>query len=558
MNKKSIILTFGLLMILSFTMPTAFVEEYNLDRNLPAQDNMFLSNEVHDNILIVNDTDFIAQAEDEVWPGEGTPSSPYYIEGYNISSDLTGIEIHNVSLYFVIQNCYIDSVSVTSNDGIYLKNVTHSEIRDTTVQDKINGISLVYSGNVLVSGFTVSYCFNGFHLFEANNSRIEYCEIFECEYGFRSFSSDNLAISNTDVHDNLYTAIDIMESDFAEITSCGSYDNGGIGIFVWSSQNITITENVAYRNGDLDTGVLLYLSDNATITGNELYDNQHVGIMLEYSNLAIIQDNHISNNSDMGIYLYDSNNCSIMNNEVWENGFWNLRSPVGGVVLDGSLHSVIQGNSIGNNSFAGIYLVETVDYGEITGNHIYNNTDHGIYGYDSNDFKVFNNDIWGNGWNSTSTYVGAISTSACQGWNISENTIWNNVHHGMYLYGNYFDIVGNRVYNNNESGITMIMSSYDSITGNIVHGQDVGISVYNQHTDVTHNIVFDNGYGIQTYSCTNVSLYYNDLAWNTVNAEEASCFGVYWHDNQSIGNWWGDYSGASSYGITNGTHIVNY
>jgi len=54
-------------------------------------------------------------------------------------------------------------------------------------------------------------------------------------------------------------------------------------------------------------------------------------------------------------------------------------------------------------------------------------------------------------------------------------------------------------------------------------------------------------------------MFENDIGWNTLNAIQLhSEDETLWHDNESIGNWWSDYGGAGSFGITNGTQIVNY
>lgn len=47
-------------------------------------------------IVVANDSDF----SDQGWPGEGNKEQPYLIQGLNITTDGTCIEISNTSVHF--------------------------------------------------------------------------------------------------------------------------------------------------------------------------------------------------------------------------------------------------------------------------------------------------------------------------------------------------------------------------------------------------------------------------------------------------------------------------
>ncbi|MHA2150973.1 MAG: hypothetical protein ACXAAQ_03160, partial [Candidatus Thorarchaeota archaeon] len=75
----------------------------------------------HDPIYIDDDADFSSQAIAESWPGNGSPSSPYRIENYNIEIVTgQGIRINeNVTAHFIIDNCTIYGTPLTT--GVFMK-----------------------------------------------------------------------------------------------------------------------------------------------------------------------------------------------------------------------------------------------------------------------------------------------------------------------------------------------------------------------------------------------------------------------------------------------------
>jgi parallel beta-helix repeat protein len=537
MKVDKILFLFGFILLVSIASPAGYVKG-NLHSELTANAQFNISYVDHSRIEIVNDTDFAYQASTESWEGNGSPDTPYIIEGYNITDDLMCIYISDVSVYFTIRNCFINSSTTATDPGIYLNNASHARAENTFVTGHTYGIYAYLCPDVVISNCNVTES-NAYTIYivDSNRAVLSDCKVFDNMYRMYIQNSDNVTIQNNSIHDNGWEGICLDYSDFAIISG-----------------------NTVFRNGisSAASGICISNSNYTTIVNNQIYDNTEKGIDIEESHHSVIQDNSFYRNSDAGIEVNYCNGIEINDNDIGGNGVEGAGTDDGGMYIDGAYDCLIEDNRIWNNSMNGLYFTDCQNC-IVNNNQIFNNTRQGIYGDSSVGFIVSSNELSGNSWNSTEPDVGAISTGAtCENWTISDSIIWDNTHHGMYLYGNHFDIVGNRIYNNNESGITTIMALYDIITENTVYGHDVGILVYNQYTNVTHNIVFDNEYGIQTFGCSYISLYYNDLAWNTVNAEEAFCFDVYWHDNESIGNWWGDYNGAGSYGISNSTRIVNY
>ncbi|MEM4734541.1 MAG: hypothetical protein QXS20_02400 [Candidatus Thorarchaeota archaeon] len=73
----------------------------------------------HDPVYVTSDMDFVVQG----WPGNGTESDPFVIEGLDIAtSGTTCITVQNTTAYFEIRGCVTSSASEHS---IWLRNISH-------------------------------------------------------------------------------------------------------------------------------------------------------------------------------------------------------------------------------------------------------------------------------------------------------------------------------------------------------------------------------------------------------------------------------------------------
>jgi len=97
-----------------------------------------LSYKDHEPIYIHGNENFTE--ENGVTTGEGTAEDPYIIDNWEIKCDFQdGIVIRNVSIYFVIKNCYIHNGSM-KKDGIVIYNVTNGTIEYNFITMNRNGI----------------------------------------------------------------------------------------------------------------------------------------------------------------------------------------------------------------------------------------------------------------------------------------------------------------------------------------------------------------------------------------------------------------------------------
>ena len=201
-------------------------------------------------------------------------------------------------------------------------------------------------------------------------------------------------------------------------SSNGWSGRAGNGIEVRSDNN-TITGNNVYNNNH---GIHLISSSNNTITGNTVSNNWD-GFELHNSNNNTITGNSVSNGYD-GFELEKSNNNTITGNNVSNN--WD------GFELERSNNNTITGNNVSNNRYTAINLVVS-NNNTITGNNVCNNDDGFELSSSTSNNAIYLNNFINN--NNTADYY--VSTN-----------IWNSPLEMTYTYdgttyksylGNYWD-----------------------------------------------------------------------------------------------------------------------
>jgi len=531
--------------------------------------------EVHDPIVIHNDTAFHTIAADEMWAGDGSPSTPYIIEGFNITSNTVGISIYNVTLSFEIRSCYIASPIPWTFIGIDIFNVSHVAIYDTMIEIKHRGMQLEDIDSLSIYNCTMrdieDECI---YILWTEGSTIDDCDIYS-SYGTGIYIQDcnYTTISNTDISSlemgsGIYTEdsyfVTILDN---EISNCSDH-----GIWAYESDTITIEGNTIYNNhGGLIVvvmcGIFLDNSHDAYIVENQIFDNAQNGIYIYYSDWADVAGNDIYCNADHGIDVSHSTNGTIRENNIHSNGWWPiiLNSLCGIFLGSGSDEWAIRNNQIWNNTPTGISL-EVSDTVEIYNNHIYNNTDRAIRAYaygTSEGLLIQENEIHGNGFDNPS---GGIIIYGYENSTVKENLVYNNSGRGILSHGALNNITNNEVYDTIGYGIFIEQTNLNRIEDNIVHDNtESGIFVYSGYSDVIGNIVYDNAVGVHLYGSIWCSVYGNDIGWNDINAlQELGQPNNEWYNGLSdYGNWWHDHvapegEGINRYPISNGTDTVTF
>jgi len=200
---------------------------------------------------------------------------------------------------------------------------------------------------------------------------------------------------------NEFYAVVIQASD---VTLSGfTIKNNTVGIYVGgneSNSNVTITNNIITKNKD---GIYLgNKSNDNTVFGNIIIENDGDGIRLYGSIENEIYENTITDHNSYGIVLWDSS----YNNIISKNIIFNNRNGVG--LRRWSDNNVISENNVTKNKNSGIIIAFSY-YNNLTSNTVTDN---------------------GNG----------ISINDASENFISKNYIANN-HRGIYLYDSTDNII---------------------------------------------------------------------------------------------------------------------
>ena len=265
-----------------------------------------------------------------------------------------------------------------------------------------------------------------------------------------------------------------------------------IGIYLEASSicqifmtNISVT---------FDSGILLNSSSGNNVSGSNIQFNRGFAAISLYkepwvdepSNNNSISGNNITNNDGEGIYLSDSSNNELALNNIANNG------DVGILLLESNDNSII-GNNITNNLSDGILLYGYSSNNSIIGNKITNSTGCGIH---LDEFSADNNIAVNNV--TSNFYQGILIERISNNIHLSENYIKNNGKQGIYVQNSKNMILSrNIVAHNSDDGIYLHNSDNSTLTTNIVtYNGDSGIVVfYSDNSILSANTAAHNAHG---------------------------------------------------------------
>lgn len=269
----------------------------------------------------------------------------------------------------------------------------------------------VEANDVSISGFTVR---DGFYGIKLNNVR------------------GSVIANNTVIH-CVQPGITLLYSNGNTITGNNASFNGlggegWYGIYLSSSNDNLITNNVAYGNGAY--GINLFPScSNNTIRGNVLQGNMYGLYMFTDCSRNIIESNDMSRNTNSGMDLrFNCTDNLILNNSIRDN-------VVSGIVLMESGQNTIKGNLIEGNRRYGLQIQSDSDGNTI----IYNNiTDSqtGIF-LDSSQNQIYGNVIAYNVIQAEDRRVNTWNAGYPQGGNL-----WSDYHGSDEMQGPDQDVIG--------------------------------------------------------------------------------------------------------------------
>jgi len=219
--------------------------------------------------------------------------------------------------------------------------------------------------------------------------------------GIQIVESELAYILGNNITENMDNGITIADTDNVTIIENHIDYNWIHGISVASSEYCIIQDNWIGRHGDgiieegPACGITTYFADYTQIIGNDFFDNALNSITLGYSDFCYISNNFLNYSYDHGMWVYISHNATIEENEIY-NSYGIGSGPSCGILVEWSNDTILNQNTLGHNSENGISLEQSHD-GVVNGNTIFDSEFSGIFAYDSSGWDISHNVIYDNG-----------------------------------------------------------------------------------------------------------------------------------------------------------------
>jgi parallel beta-helix repeat protein len=325
------------------------------------------------------------------------------------------------------------------------------------------------------------------------------------------------------------------------------------GIYLWSSSNITVTENRIVNNTSV--GIYLRYTLNSNLTENIIMDNNYEGILLfQLNNNTRIIRNNMTNNGEYGITLMYSSNYSLISENNIRGHMWD------GVGLYDSYYNTIVGNNITENNLGTGISIWDSSNNEVSGNNV-TNTYNGISLFRASNNTVYRNAV------TNSSYIGFTLYNSYNN-SLSENTIRNSTYNfdvwgddfshfmnlidtsnlvndkPIYYYVNETDLVINPVTHPQIGYLAIINSVNVTVEHQTLRDNAEGILLaYSNASEIRSNNIIANEYGVVFVSSCNNTLFGNNI---TANNDHGVHLKVESSNNMIFGN---NMAGNPYYGI---------
>jgi parallel beta-helix repeat protein len=152
---------------------------------------------------------------------------------------------------------------------------------------------------------------------------------------------------STTIIDGLGSWVCVYVQSTNNVNITGFTIQNGYGIYLWDSENVTVSGNIVSDNGQ---GIVIGESANNTVSKNIITLNGAISIFLTGSNSNEISKNIVTLNNGDAIWLDNSNGNTIVENNVSRNGLGTLPGyHAWGIRLDWSNSNIIYHNNIIDN-----------------------------------------------------------------------------------------------------------------------------------------------------------------------------------------------------------------
>ncbi|MGY5875433.1 MAG: NosD domain-containing protein, partial [Candidatus Thorarchaeota archaeon] len=551
----------------------------------------------HDPISISDDDEFATQVDSEDWPGSGSESSPYIIEGLRIEGSQVSISIVHCTVFFIIRDCVLlpDHVATC---GINLWDSDNALVENCYIVADA-GVDFLESINCKAIGCIIYGDWVGINASYSENIIVEYNQVYNCHYGIWVDNSHDVVVRGNELEYNDY-AIEISASSSS---ACFSNDiqlnENGIHLmeFSWSNPttNWTIWDNDVQHNSqigiflDEDTSNnLIYQNkigsnavsnaqddgemnswDNGDGTGNSWSDYNGTGVY-DIPGAAESIDHYPSLLGDPAPTFHDAieiNGDSDFATQAAENDWPGDGSEGTPYIIEGltieaefcirilhvTVHFEIRDCILKSTSplwGGGVDLVYT-DNGRID-NCIFYDSIWGLNFFGTEGCTVFNCSFYGNEF--------ALNVSDSTFTKIELNRIHNNSVAMLAINDDYLEIRDNNIFSN-EYSVDIWDSSHSYFGFNEITENMYGlrISGLSENWTVVHNdILYNTEIGISIGSSSSGSyLYQNNIGWNGASNAQDDGSSNTWDDALSTGNLWSDYGGSGTYAIPGSAESVD-
>ena len=474
----------------------------------------------HAPIDITSNTDFSNQG----FTGNGSPTNPYVIGNYNISTNVTCISISNTDAHFIIQNSVLTGGD--SGHGVYLSNVTNGEIRNNTVTQKNHPVQLYYSSSNTLANNTIIENKNAVFLFFSSNNEFVCNNISGSYMGLKFSQSSYNTVENNTIEENSWTAISLLSSPHNTISN-NTISNNGRGVKLEYSPDTIMSSNVMVNNSIFIEGTVVEYWRHQILPDN-LVNGRSVGyywgleggifdgilfgqVILAFCSNVTVQ-NIVFNNTLGGITLGYSSNCTLNNNR-FSNGDLRL------------FYS--SNNTVVNNTLLRYLELHVSSRNELVNNSVSGNSEHGVILRLSSDNTLTGNTITG------FQYCLTIWLDS------DNNNLWNNTISDAQIYGS-----------------NIARSSNNVISGNYITG--VWLSRASNTRLVNNTFSESPSYGVYCDSnSVNNRIYLNQFSHNDgPNAYDEGTRNKW--NSSLMGNYWSDYSGSGAYHIPGPAGSIDY
>ena len=442
------------------------------------------------------------------------------IDGNTFLQNRFGVAIYPGSHHTILSN------NTFLNDGLFILNQSYA---NTVVNNTVNGKPLLYlegqSNNVITEAM------GQIILVQCHNITVNKQEITNTSFGIELIDTTNCHISQNIIESNNFIGIFLYQSSDNILMNNTIRANSVQGIFIWGKNNMIADNTITLNTED---GLHLYHSINNTIVGNNISNNNHDGISIEVSeSYNLISGNKIHQNKNCGMYFSSNRNNILLNNNITSNNNE-------GISADYCENILILNNTISHHNF-GIQLSES-NNNYLLENTITASNTNGIHLSMSSNHNI----ISGN--NSVSNNTCGINIDSSDSNTLSNNNIINNKAIGIELYGSCNSIITenniswNRTTPNNRNGIDLFYSNNNTINDNTIINATLGIEItdnssYNSirrntisqsvfeaircstsssNTDISGNILKENGIGISLEDTNNNLIVDNIVSKNTI------------------------------------------